>query len=438
MTRGSEKFGPKGLYGLAKYIELLKNRNFVFYNIGQMVSQFASRLMHIALIGIVYKIAPGSTIQLAKIFFFTAIPTFLISPVAGVCVDRFNKKHVLITADIVRSLTVLIIPLFFLRDTSLVPIYCVVFIVFTSACFFLPAKLSIIPELVRKETLLIANSFAMASWTVAGIIGFTVGAFLIEFSGLKFGLYLNSLIYFTSAIILSFLFVHKKPSAHKLSLKEMEKDLENAIKKSFLYDLKEGIVYLISHKDASFVVGIFFAFMSVAGALYVVMIVFIQELTRSVTRSIGVFGVFLFLGFLIGSYLYGRAGHIFSRVKAIFLSFILSGFFIVLFAFALRTTGLFWLGSVFIFLLGISISPVATSGNTIIHETIDEGMRGRVFSLMGIIMNGGFILFMFLSSILAEHVDRMWIILACGFILSFVGVIGYVFSKRGRVTSFGS
>jgi MFS family permease len=218
----------------------------------------------------------------------------------------------------------------------------------------------------------------------------------------------------------------------------MEKDLENAIKKSFLYDLKEGIIYLISHKDASFVVGIFFAFMSVAGALYVVMIVFIQELTRSMTRSIGIFGVFLFLGFLTGSYLYGKVGHIFSRVKAIFLSFILSGFFIVLFVFALRIAGLFWLGSVFIFLLGISISPVAISGNTIIHETIDEGMRGRVFSLMGIIMNGGFILFMFLSSILAEHVDRMWIIIACGFIFSLVGVIGYVFSKRGRFTSFGS
>ncbi len=422
---------------MAKYIELLKNRNFVLYNIGQMVSQFASRLMHVALIGIVYKIAPGSTIQLAKIFFFTAIPTFLISPVAGVYVDRFNKKHVLVIADIVRSLTILIIPLFFLRDTSLVPIYCIVFIVFTSACFFLPAKLSIIPELVRKETLLIANSLAMASWTVAGIIGFTVGAFLIELSGLKFGLYLNSSIYFISAIILSFLFTHKKISAHKLSLKEMEKDLENAIKKSFLYDLKEGIVYLISHKDASFVVGIFFAFMSVLGSLYVVTIVFIQELTRSMTRSIGTLGVFLFFGFLIGSYLYGKAGHIFSRVKAIFLSFILSGFFIVLFVLALRITGLFWLGSVFIFLLGISISPIATSGNTIIHETIDEGMRGRVFSLMGIIMNGGFILFMFLSSILAEHIDRMWIIIACGFIFSFVGVIGYVFSKRGKFISFG-
>ncbi len=434
---------------MAKYTELLKNRNFVLYNIGQMVSQFADRLMHIALIGIVYKIAPGSTVQLAKILFFTAIPTFLISPVAGVYIDRFNKKRVLITADIVRSLTVLIIPLFFLRDTSLIPIYCVVFIVFTSACFFLPAKLSIIPELVRKETLLIANSLAMVSWTVAGIIGFTVGAFLIELSGLKFGLYLNSSIYFTSAIILSFLSANKKISAHKLSLKEMEpsfakahgaslKDLENAIKKSFLYDLKEGIIYLISHKNARFVAGIFFAFMSVIGSLYVVTIVFIQELTRSMTRSIGTFGVFLFLGFLIGSYIYGKAGHIFSRVKAIFLSFILSGFFIVLFVFALRIAGLFWLGSVFIFLLGISISPVATSGNTIIHETIDEGMRGRVFSLMGIIMNSGFIFFMFLSSILAEHVDRMWIILACGFIFSFVGVIGYVFSKRGKFISFGS
>ncbi len=423
---------------MAKYTELLKNRNFVLYNIGQMVSQFADRLMRITLIGIVYKIAPGSTVQLAKIFFFTAVPAFLISPVAGVYVDRFNKKHVLIIADVIRSLMVLTIPLFFLRGTSLVPVYCVVFIVFASACFFLPAKLSIIPELIPKETLLIANSFAMVSWTVAGIIGFTIGAFLIEFSGPKFGLYLNSLIYLTSAIILSFLSVHKKAFTSKLSLNQRQKDKRSAIKKSFLYDLKEGIIYLISHKNARFVMGIFFAFMSVIGALYVVTIVFIQELTHSMTASIGAFGIFLFLGFLLGSYIYGKVGRGFSRIKVIFLSFILSGFFIALFVFTLKITSLFWLGLVFVFLLGISISPITASGNTIIHETVDENMRGRVFSLMGIIMNGGFIFFMLSSSILAEHIDRMWIIFACGFIFSIVGVIGYIFSKRGKFISFSS
>jgi len=420
---------------LARYIELLKNRNFAFYNSGQMISQFADRLIQFALIGIVYKIAPGSTIRLAKILFFTVFPSFLISPIAGVFVDRLNKKKVMITADIIRSLAVLMMPLFFLKGESLIPIYCTVFIVFSSACFFFPAKLSIIPKLVKKDNLLISNSFALVSWTMAGIIGFSTGALLIEYVGIQNGLYITAIVYFMSAITLSFIFVGKKQDGHKLSIRQIEKDLESAIKKSFLYDLKEGIIYLFFHKNAKFVVGSFFVLMSAVGSLYVVAVVFIQELTNTITVSIGFFGIFAFIGFLIGSVLYGRFGHVFDKTKIIFVSFISSGIFIILFALILKLTcSLAW-GSFLLFFLGICISPVATSGNTIIHETIDENMRGRIFSSIGIIMNMGFIIFMFISSFLAERIDKLWVIVACGFVVSMVGAVGCVLNKKERFIS---
>lgn len=412
-----------------RYRDLLKNRNFLLYNLGQMLSQFADRLVHLGLIGIIYRISPGSTIQLAKILFFTVFPAFIISPIAGVYVDRLNKKNILVASNIIRSLTVFAIPLFFLEGHSLIPIYIMVFIIFASACFFLPAKLSMMPDFVDDKNLLIANSLSTSSWIIAGIIGFSIGAFIVEFLGIKFSLFINASLYLMSATVLSLVSIHKKAALNKLSLKDVTKDFEDALRKSFFYELKEGITYLLSHKQARFVVGTFFVFMSVIGSLYVVMVVFIQDMTHSMTKGLGVFGIFLFLGFLIGSFFYGKFGHKISKTKIISVSFILSGLFVSVFAVMLKMFFSFLLGNLFMFLIGLSISAIATSGNTIIHETIDKNMRGRIFSSMGIIMNGGFMVFMFLSSILAEHIDRLWVILAGGFVFLIVGAVNYILDR---------
>ncbi|MBU0549170.1 MAG: hypothetical protein KKH80_00980, partial [Candidatus Omnitrophica bacterium] len=69
---------------MAKFIGVLKNRNFFFLWSGQIISQFGERLAQMALIGLVYAQAPGSPVQLAKILSFTILPVFLIGPVAGV------------------------------------------------------------------------------------------------------------------------------------------------------------------------------------------------------------------------------------------------------------------------------------------------------------------------------------------------------------------
>lgn len=77
-----------------------------------------------------------------------------------------------------------------------------------------------------------------------------------------------------------------------------------------------------------------------------------------------------------------------------------------------------------IFFVGVVVSPVMISGTTIIHESIDEKMRGRIFSYIGITMNMGLLLFMFIASTLAEFIDRMWILVATGVLFSVCGLIG--------------
>ena len=143
---------------MPKFTEVLKNRNFFFLWAGQIISQLGDRLDQMALIAFVYLRAPGSTMQIAKILSFTIIPVFLIGPIAGVYVDRWDRRRTMCVCDILRALLVFTIPFFLFYSRNIVPIYIIIFIVFSIGRFFVPAKLAIIPDLVEKKELLLANS----------------------------------------------------------------------------------------------------------------------------------------------------------------------------------------------------------------------------------------------------------------------------------------
>ena len=109
------------------------------------------------------------------------------------------------------------------------------------------------------------------------------------------------------------------------------KPLKEALKKSFLHDLSEGLKIILFDKKIKFVVYIFFILSSMIGAIYVVGVVFIQEVLKSMTRDVGMAGMYLFAGLLVGSYLYGKMGRGLNRAKTVSASLFLSGIFITLF-----------------------------------------------------------------------------------------------------------
>ena len=421
---------------MPKFRTLLKNRNFVLYSAGQAFSQFADRLVQIVLIGFLYKRWPGSTLMLAKLFFFTVVPSFIISPLAGVYTDRWDKRYIMIISDIFRAIAILMVPVFFIYSKSIIPIYTMIFFVFTAACFFLPARLAVIPGLVSKEELLIANSASSMVWVASGIAGFSLGGFLAEWAGIRNSLYVNSAVYFISALSFIMLLFSMKNGKAKQESHEKSPGITTVLKKSFFYDLKEGLKILFIDRKIRFIGYIFFIFSSLLGALYVVLVVFIQETMHSMTRDIGIFGMCLFIGILVGSYVFGKIGERFAKMKTIFTSLFLAGVAITIFAISLRFWESFFLGVLSSVFLGLVISPIYVTSNTIIHESIEENLRGRIFSSLGIIMNLGFIVFMFLASVLAEHTGRFWILILCGAGFSVFGLVNLLAGNLKKATSF--
>lgn len=412
---------------MARLRELLKDKNFFLLWVAQIVSNFGDRLDQMALIGLVYLRTPGSTIELAKLFSFTILPVFIIGPIAGIFVDRWNRKSTMIVCDLIRGVLVLLIPLVIVYSKSMVGVYILVFIIFSVTRFFLPSKLSIIPDIVHKDKLLLANSLSSTTMMIATIVSFGFSGIIVAALGPQAGFYIDSASYFISAGLVFFVGVKLKQKIKDVRTYE---EMKSIVQRTLIGDIKEGLIYLRDHKDIKMVANTMFILMAGVGSIYIVIIVFIQEALRSSTEYLGILVMFLGIGLFLGSILYGRFGSRFSKRKVINSGLLVTGLTVVIFAVCLKLAPSFFTAAALSLVLGIFSSPIIVSSNTLLHEVMQDEMRGRVFSSLEIIMHIAFLLFMFLASVAAEKIGRPGVLIIIGLVFSIIGLIKLLKHER--------
>ena len=420
---------------MSKFTEVLKNRSFSFLWVGQIISQLGDRLDQMALIGFIYLRAPGSSIEIAKILSFTIIPVFLIGPLAGVYVDRWDRRRTMYICDLLRAGLVLTIPAFLFYTKNLLPIYLVIFTVFCIGRFFVPAKLAIIPDLVDTKDLLIANSLVNITGMIAAIVGFGISGILVEWLGAKSGFYLDSLSFLISGSLIFFITCRAAGNCaarprDQYGIKAVSREIVDVIRKSVFQEIKEGTLYFLKNKDIRFAAGVIFILWSALGAVYAVSIAFVQKTLQSATKDLGLLAMLLGLGLFLGSLVYGRFGQRLSHYKTIFVSLILSGVMLMVFAFGISHFPHFFVAAGLAILLGLVISPIMIASNTIIHNASSNDMMGKIFSSLEIVMHLGFIIFMFISSFLAERFSHSIILIIVGYIIILSGVINLIYHRK--------
>lgn len=411
---------------MSKFREVLKNRNFFFLWLGQIISQIGDRLGQMALIGCIPSVAPGSSMQLAKLLSFTILPVFIIGPVAGAYVDRWDRRRTMFISDYLRTVLILFVPLFLLTKTSLGLVYFLIFMVFTIGRFFVPAKLSIIPEIVAEKDLLISNSLVNTTGMIATIAGFGIAGLVVEYLGPRGGFYLDAASFFVSATLIFCINTKKKPG---LKISQISREIVEVIQKSVLQEIKEGFIYFIRQKDVRFTGLIMFILGAAAGSVYIIGIVFIQQTLKSITLDLGFLIMFLGLGLFLGSLAYGRFGQRIQHYKVIYISLILSGIMLVGFAFLLQLYPCFFLAAALSCGLGFFVSPIFTASNTIIHEASDNEMLGKTFSSLEIALHLGFFVFIFISSFLAEKFSYGPVLVGVGVVFGLIGIISLIFHR---------
>lgn len=418
---------------MAKFREVLKNRNFFFLWLGQIISQFGDRLNQMALIALVYQRTPGSALELAKLISFTIIPVFIIGPVAGVYVDRWDRRRTMYICDFLRAGMIFLIPFLFFFKQSMFPIYILIFLAFSVGRFFVPAKMSIVPDMVKEKDLLLANSLINTTGMIAAALGFGLSGILISWIGPRGGFYLDSLSFFVSASLI-FLISPKINSYKKEGLFNLGREVLEVIKKSVASEIKEGIFYLTKNKDLRYIVLILFMLWAALGSIYTVVIIFVQGTLGSVTKDLGLLVMFLGVGLFLGAILYGRFGQKISLFKIIFLSLALSGLVLIIFTTALIYAPSFFMAAALISILGISVSPIMIACNTLTHQASDSEMRGKVFSSLEVVIHLAFLISMFLSAFIADKIGHTRVLVGVGLILVLSGVLGVIFNDRNRRT----
>ncbi|MFA5069271.1 MAG: MFS transporter [Candidatus Omnitrophota bacterium] len=414
---------------MARSRDILREPDFLFLWLGQIISQFGDKLIMMALVGLVSNKTPGSAYEMAKLFSFVVIPVFLIGPIAGVYSDRWSRKWTMIISDCVRGLLVMAIAAYWILVPSLkplFPVYILVFLIFTVTRFFIPAKMAIVPELLTEDKILKGNSLLHITGMIASAIGFGMGGIMISspLIGVKGGLLIDAATFFLSAALLTFvsgsgrLFIGKKVSLR------LGKNAGKPLRQSVFGDIKYGIKHIIDQPRMHLVAGLLFILASGVGASQVVLIVFIQDSLASVTRDLGLLIMFFGIGLFAGAIVYGKLGDKLPRIKVVLLSLLLGGVFLLQFLVLLRMFSNFTLAAVITFFFGAAISPIIISSNTMVHELIPEDAHGRVFSSLEAVVHLAYLIFMFVSAILAEAIGTFNILLIVGVVFVLVGLTG--------------
>jgi MFS transporter, DHA3 family, macrolide efflux protein len=349
----------------------------------------------------------------------------VIGPIAGAWVDRFDRRNIMIVSDIMRGFLVALIPLCIFTKQILL-VYLIIFITFSISRFFIPSKMALIPDIVPKDKLLIANTLQDSTHMIGNVVGLVVAGIIvnIRYIGAVGGFYIDAATFFASAFLIAMI-VKKNFAGHiNEDLKVTKEAIGGSIRRSIVADIKEGIGYLTTYSNMRFVMAVFFLLMAGLGTISCVIIVFIQDAFGTATRDLGFLGMFLVAGLLAGTMAYAKLFQKVNKRKAILASFVATGLAVICFTiFVGKFPNLPTAGFLAIF-IGVAVSPIMVSTNTLTHETIPAEVRGRIFSSLEAVIHLAFLVFMFIAAIAAKYVDRFWILVMTGMVLSVSGLWG--------------
>ncbi len=194
------------------YVRLALNTSFSALWVGQLISLFGDRVHQIALAFLVLGIT-NSPLAVGFVFLAATVPNLLLGPLAGTLVDRWDHKEVMVASDFLRAAVVLLIPIAAVVNIYLV--YPLVFIVTSISIFFRPARTAVVPQVVRDDELLTANSSLWVGETLADVIGYPLAGLFVAFVGtaLPLAFWIDAASYVGSGILIATMAIPPRPRA---------------------------------------------------------------------------------------------------------------------------------------------------------------------------------------------------------------------------------
>lgn len=184
---------------------IFRNRSFTLLWTGQLISTMGTALTSLAASIYVFSVTK-SAISVGLMLIATAAPSLLVGLVAGVFVDRFDRKRIMIAADVIRAVLVFSIP--FLIPHNIAWLYVIVALSAAVGQFYDPAHESVLPEVASEKELAAANSLMAISSFGATAVGFAASG-LIGSGNIQLAFFLDALSFLISGLCI--LLIRFKP-----------------------------------------------------------------------------------------------------------------------------------------------------------------------------------------------------------------------------------
>jgi MFS family permease len=199
-------------HALAPFPALSGNRSFLTLIAGQFVSRVGDGLYSLAAVWLVLQLTDNNPLASSAALAFQLLPVLLFSLVAGVLVDRWDRRLTMAMADSVRAPLVLAVPVLYATGRIEVwHIYAVSFVLTSIGRLFTPARQALLPDLVAPGQLVRANSVAEGCSQAAFILGPALAGLLAAVIGVANVIYLDSVTFALSALSLLMIRTTRRP-----------------------------------------------------------------------------------------------------------------------------------------------------------------------------------------------------------------------------------
>jgi len=344
-------------------LRALKHKNYQLYFSGQIISLTGSWMQQVALSWLVYRIS-GDPFILGLVGFSSQIPILILSPIAGVLIDRMNKHRLIISTQILLMLQASLLT--FLVLTDVIKVWQIILLnIFSGVvnAFDLPARQSFIVEIVESREDL-GNAIALNSsiFNSARLAGPSIAGLLISAVGEGICFLINAVSFI--AVIIALFAMKIKP--HHLGARHPD----------MLQGFKEGIKYTFGFIPIRTIL-LLIALVSIVGMPYTILMpVFAKEILHGGPNTLGFLLGAVGIGALCGAFYMAARNSVLGLGKIIAIAASTFGLGLILFSLSRN----FVLSMTMLVLTGMSMMVQMSSSNTILQTIVEDKMRGRVMS----------------------------------------------------------
>lgn len=369
---------------ISAFRKVLRNRDFMALWVGQGISGMGDWVIVGVLLDAVNRM--GGPTGLAIMMTFRFLPAFLFGLLAGAVVDRLEHKTLMIICEIARGL--LVVGLAFANSLAMICV--LVFCIETFTLMFGPAKDSSIPDLVGKDEVMTANSMMSTSTYLTMALGTMLATVILGIAALVHKFPLVSSITSLENFQHSFAFILDAStftiSAMLIFTIAFPKRYEGKMPKisagQFWKDFKEGLRFMYANPLTRSILGVMIIGFIGGGSLYILGAPFAQQVLSSVGSKFTLILTFLLFGVVAGAALAPFLTRHLPTEK--WFGRAVLGFGLAMLVFAL--IDFYPLSLVVIFAGGFILGYLLVTAYTLLHKSLEEEMRGRVFAAFQTIM----------------------------------------------------